>query len=335
MRFDRSGNGITIDEHNMNRAFIAENMNVYNPSSRPSSTSSASSNGPHSLNRQMIVAPSPSPSPSNLPDYTQVSPAKMALRRHLSQEKISQQFGNGPLSSKTIGDLVNGEIERTLEISHQSIINAAVDMSAMGNSSAAAVINERVQRPERVNVRIMDDLMPPQHQPFGYVRGREPTKSPAQTHSQSNLATLAHVANSHKQMSQQISPQHMGHGKPLTIQTVSPSSVAPYSPKAQPAKYMPLPRADMKPNWEHYFAESNAVRPAEPPQSKHSMSHSKSAGEEGRSSGPQFEGEYHCESFLIRKKLSFTSFLVLISHRLGCIAATTCHCSNENQAGTR
>lgn len=294
MRYDRNNPSISIDEHNMNRAFIAENMNVYNPSSRPSSTSSASSNGPHNFNRQMMVAASPSPSPSNLPDYTQVSPAKMALRRHLSQEKISH-YGNGPISSKTIGDLVNGEIERTLEISHQSIINAAIDMSSMGNSSASSVINDRIQRPERVNVRIMDDLMPPQHQPFGFARNREVVKSPVHLHGQSNLATLAHVANNHKQITQQFSPQHMSHGKPLTVQTASPSQSAQYSPKSQPAKYMPLPRADMKPNWEHYFNESNAARPADSPQQhKHSM---KNAGEEHRSQGPQFEGDARFFSF--------------------------------------
>lgn len=62
--------------------------------------------------------------PHNQPDYTQVSPAKLALRRHLSQEKLSH---NTSTSVRTIGDLVNGEIERTLEISKQSIINAAVN----------------------------------------------------------------------------------------------------------------------------------------------------------------------------------------------------------------
>ncbi|XP_053611544.1 histone-lysine N-methyltransferase, H3 lysine-79 specific isoform X2 [Plodia interpunctella] len=57
------------------------------------------------------------------PDYTQVSPAKLALRRHLSAERLAAP-------ARTIGDLVNGEIERTLEISNQSIINACVNMSA-------------------------------------------------------------------------------------------------------------------------------------------------------------------------------------------------------------
>ncbi|CAG9581276.1 unnamed protein product [Danaus chrysippus] len=66
------------------------------------------------------------------PDYTQVSPAKLALRRHLSQERLAAP------GARTIGDLVNGEIERTLEISNQSIINAAVHMSARYHEPAAA-----------------------------------------------------------------------------------------------------------------------------------------------------------------------------------------------------
>lgn len=285
MRYERIPNNVSLDEHNMNRAFIAENMSAYNSSSRPSSTSSCASSGHHSISgRQMIAATPPLQSPNNLPDYTQVSPAKMALRRHLSQEKISQQFGpgNGTISSKTIGDLVNGEIERTLEISHQSIINAAVDMTAMaGSSSSGAVINERVQRPERVNVRIMDELMPPQTQPFGgtaFNRNREITKSPVHLHGQSNLATLAHVAHNHKQITQHPSFPS-GHTKPLSIQTISPRSTgsAQYSPSSnhsftspsirqndqmhssQPTKYMPLPRAEIKMNWESYFNESKSM----------------------------------------------------------------------------
>lgn len=100
------------------------------------------------------------------PDYTQVSPAKLALRRHLSQEKLAaasaqqiQSLGSsekGFVATRTIGDLVNGEIERTLEISNQSIINAAVDMSSMvvGTASSATVVNQNIPRPERVNVRV-------------------------------------------------------------------------------------------------------------------------------------------------------------------------------------
>lgn len=98
------------------------------------------------------------------PDYTQVSPAKLALRRHLSQEKLAAQHSVFPptpniVGTRTIGDLVNGEIERTLEISNQSIINAAVDMSTTPNT----VLNLHVPpRPERVS--------PPGPQPFIHNR---------------------------------------------------------------------------------------------------------------------------------------------------------------------
>lgn len=132
------------------------------------------------LSRQVSPAPSPSsamarPPPtssssSGVPDYTQVSPAKMALRRHLSQEKLAVPS----MASKTIGDLVNGEIERTLEISNQSIINAAVNMST---NSTIPVEVFNVQRPERVNVRGPEDYL----QQFGgaayrgqELRGRSP-----------------------------------------------------------------------------------------------------------------------------------------------------------------
>jgi len=68
--------------------------------------------------------------------------------------------GNGLFGTRTIGDLVNGEIERTLEISNQSIINATVDMSAM-------------MRPETVY---------------------SPISRPASAEGDAGLSTLAHVA---------------------------------------------------------------------------------------------------------------------------------------------
>lgn len=165
-------------------------------------------------------------SSSSQPDYTQVSPAKMALRRHLSQEKLSQQSGGPSLSSaKTIGDLVNGEIERTLEISNQSIINAAVNMSAMlstpsqppppppSSASSQSVINWNAQRPERVNCRLNEaggDLIGyanPMY-PVAQPPNKGPTErgsggsgvAPSHAHgNHNNLATLAHVAYNHKQ----------------------------------------------------------------------------------------------------------------------------------------
>ncbi|XP_018787972.1 PREDICTED: histone-lysine N-methyltransferase, H3 lysine-79 specific [Bactrocera latifrons] len=185
-----------------------------------------------SSGQQMLPQPSRPSSNSSQPDYTQVSPAKMALRRHLSQEKLNQQMPPAgamsglPLSTKTIGDLVNGEIERTLEISHQSIINAAVNMSTVGapppitgatNVGAnnymdraahdRLLINPNAQRPERVHVRVFDEQMPPTHmqgnavdvspRTIGAGNGR---KSPPTTPTQSshNMSSLAHVAYNHK-----------------------------------------------------------------------------------------------------------------------------------------
>ncbi|XP_041975619.1 histone-lysine N-methyltransferase, H3 lysine-79 specific isoform X2 [Aricia agestis] len=52
------------------------------------------------------------------------------LRHHASQPDYTQERLATPAPARTIGDLVNGEIERTLEISNQSIINATVNMSA-------------------------------------------------------------------------------------------------------------------------------------------------------------------------------------------------------------
>lgn len=240
------------------------------------------------------------------PDYTQVSPAKMALRRHLSQEKLAQQLppGTGMATSKTIGDLVNGEIERTLEISNQSIINAAINMSSVidvGKPSAAGtVINAHAQRPERVNVRIVDESVNPSYSaavknppysPISRPNSRE-SKSPVHLHGQSNLATLAHVAYNHKQLSQQtVSPssrsmqqQLPNHQRQTTHQYSSSHTTVVYpqnsnqrsnsqyqssknvtmttsrsgSRSEQSTPYMPLPRAELKPYIESYFADEKS-----------------------------------------------------------------------------
>lgn len=282
-----------------------------------SSSSSSADNVYYTGSRQMplrqsaAAAAAAASSSGVQPDYTQVSPAKMALRRHLSQEKLAQQLPPGTvMATKTIGDLVNGEIERTLEISNQSIINAAINMSSMGGTTGA-VINSHVQRPERVNVRLMDEPPPPppplppqpsniQYQtvpnaaysPISRPNSRE-TKSPIHLHGQSNLATLAHVAYNHKQLSQQQS--RGGDNRNSSSMTISPRpsqysssscttvvyqsrdsqrSSNPYQQQqppppppqqisgsssgrndSQPSSYMPLPRAELKPYIESYFAE--------------------------------------------------------------------------------
>ncbi|XP_064120922.1 histone-lysine N-methyltransferase, H3 lysine-79 specific-like isoform X5 [Macrobrachium nipponense] len=93
------------------------------------------------------------------PDYTQVSPAKLALRRHLSQEKlalenVSPNSLRGSTITRNVGDLISSEVERTLEISSQSLINAAVDMTISGkaisprpNSRIARIVEESYSKP--------------------------------------------------------------------------------------------------------------------------------------------------------------------------------------------
>jgi len=215
-----------------------------------------------------IRPPSRPSSNSSQPDYTQVSPAKMALRRHLSQEKLSQHVtpqatpplpghGGPPTSGKTIGDLVNGEIERTLEISHQSIINAAVNMSTSGaNFMERAFLNERsndrllinlnAQRPERVHVRPLSDESQEAH-PTSYAQERGPSVGTggAAVSGNSNLATLAQVA--YVQKTQGGARANAGTAPPTTHSAAARSG-RDYQPVA-------LPRAELKGSIEAYFHE--------------------------------------------------------------------------------
>lgn len=166
----------------------------------------------------------------------QVSPAKLALRRHLSQERLSSSHltssdrptvdsrqssshdnrlvagGSGLLGARTIGELVNGEIERTLEISNQSIINATVDMSAM-------------MRPETVY---------------------SPISRPASAEGDAGLSTLAHVA-SYAPISSGVSTS--------TPTTSSRSSVL-FTPVTQPQRYA-VPRVPSRATFVAYIYQLN------------------------------------------------------------------------------
>ncbi|XP_055550111.1 histone-lysine N-methyltransferase, H3 lysine-79 specific isoform X2 [Wyeomyia smithii] len=217
-------------------------------------------------------------SSSSQPDYTQVSPAKMALRRHLSQEKLTHPIAPASTSTvKTIGDLVNGEIERTLEISNQSIINAAVNMSTTVGPQGHTVINTNVQRPERVSIRVLEEAT--------RNASVEKCKSPVHMQGQSNLATLAQVAtysnNSKPSLSSRISGASVD-GRPHPSVNQQYSSGPPHSSVVYPQSrcdnstyssserssgdtpYMALPRADMKPYLESYFIDEHK-RQQQPP----------------------------------------------------------------------
>lgn len=198
---------------------------------------------PHIQKQQQPSRPS---SNSSQPDYTQVSPAKMALRRHLSQEKLTQIgttsnnggniSGQNASAAKTIGDLVNGEIERTLEISHQTIINAAIKLSSVGGGASSLerpIINSNVQRPERVNVRLLDEI----HQGFN-----------VDSYSKSTLS------------SQSQSPA------PSSLQALKTNVFNSSKPNVQPNSRrdfnsVQLPRTEIKPYLESYFHDDNKINP--------------------------------------------------------------------------
>ncbi|KAL5274114.1 DOT1L family protein [Megaselia abdita] len=191
--------------------------------------------------------PSRPSSSSSQPDYTQVSPAKIALRRHLSQEKLTQigstssngnnNNGQNPSAAKTIGDLVNGEIERTLEISHQTIINAAIKLSSVGGGASTLerpIINSNVQRPERVNVRLLDEI----HQGFNVDSY---SKSPLNLQSQ-NAGTNS---------SQALKTNVFNSSRP----NVQPNNRRDFN-------NVQLPRTEIKPYLESYFHDDNKSNPS-------------------------------------------------------------------------
>lgn len=206
---------------------------------------------------------------SEQPDYTQVSPAKLALRRHLSQEKLAAQHHtyNHPesmVATRTIGDLVSGEIERTLEISNQSIINAAVDMSDIQGTTtltSRSVVNANIPpRPERVNVKVLN---PPEVPVPNVSKDNEPIMrqvySPiSRPSSAEGLEGLAYVHNHpknnphpHNLHTYVPAPQVSPRTTILYPTQVRPGSMNPaYGPNDQ---YTPLPRADIKPYHESYF----------------------------------------------------------------------------------
>lgn len=206
------------------------------------------------------------------PDYTQVSPAKLALRRHLSQEKLAAQQSihyqhpeGGLVATRTIGDLMSGEIERTLEISNQSIINAAVDMSDIHGTATVtprSVVNQNIPpRPERVKLMPMETKETEQRQLYS------PISRPSST--EGNLEGLAYLH--HSKTPNVITS--MPNVNPHINTTVLPShrSNVMYTPNVNGGMYKmgnrmnypkpnedytPLPRADIKPYHESYFTDA-------------------------------------------------------------------------------
>lgn len=208
------------------------------------------------------------------PDYTQVSPAKLALRRHLSQEKLAaqqsinygQQPDSGLVATRTIGDLMSGEIERTLEISNQSIINAAVDMSDIHGTTTVtprSVVNQNIPpRPERVNIKLIQETKESNEQRPLY----SPISRPSST--EGNLEGLAYLHHSKTQNVIMTNTPNVASSVHPTQNTRNINYVQnsngglykmanrqmPYQKTME--EYTPLPRADIKPYQESYFTDS-------------------------------------------------------------------------------
>lgn len=164
----------------------------------------------------------------NVPDYTLVSPAKLALRRHLSQEKVLPQSSSNFIGTRTIGDLVSGEIERTLEISNQNIINTIVPM-CLGSKNSS-----NLKRKDFTEALI--------------------EKSLANTSNASNGGIVNNNVNNRLAYNKNMQVRSS-----VLYSTSSGSPSVPYmaAATAAPSKYSPvhLPRAEMKPYHESYFAD--------------------------------------------------------------------------------
>ncbi|KAF5285705.1 hypothetical protein FQA39_LY16511 [Lamprigera yunnana] len=201
------------------------------------------------------------------PDYTQVSPAKLALRRHLSQEKLAAQHptynqNEGLVATRTIGDLVSGEIERTLEISNQSIINAAVDMSDIQGTTTLtprSMVNANIPpRPERVNAKLNTELTSQNKEAEPLIRQvYSPISRPSSTEGLEGLAYM----HSHSKINNPplntytpastISPRQPQYSPRTTVMYPVQTRTGSYSQ----SDYTPLPRADIKPYHESYFSD--------------------------------------------------------------------------------
>lgn len=187
---------------------------------------------------------------------------------------------------------MSGEIERTLEISNQSIINAAVEMSDIHGITKTnrSVVNANIPpRPERVNVKVMDALgadAPRQYSPISRPSSADnngnsaameglayiPTshgapKAAPPTHAYSsggNLPSPRPCTSTYSPTirSVPINSTTIHYPKTSSNSSTSSSSIV-YQPglretHASPVEhYTPLPRADLKPYHESYFTDAN------------------------------------------------------------------------------
>ncbi|XP_045482093.1 histone-lysine N-methyltransferase, H3 lysine-79 specific isoform X2 [Harmonia axyridis] len=209
------------------------------------------------------------PANNEQPDYTQVSPAKLALRRHLSQEKLQAQHQTFAqpetmMANRTIGDLMSSEIERTLEISNQSIINAAVDMSDIQGTTtltSRSVVNVNLPpRPERVNVKAPNnevnqtkdsEPMRQVYSPISRPSSTEGLEGLAYVHSYNKVNSTLNIQN-YSATQQSTSPRPVQYS-PRTTVLYPPPNQSRSNSTIYSSDYTPVTRAELKPYNEPYF----------------------------------------------------------------------------------
>ncbi|XP_043197313.1 histone-lysine N-methyltransferase, H3 lysine-79 specific-like isoform X2 [Amphibalanus amphitrite] len=154
------------------------------------------------------------PAAAHLPDYTQFSPAKLALRRHLSQERLGS------------------EAEPPVHVSQRSIIDAAVDMSFGGGGGGGPAVGALTSRAIEEGVRGTGAGRPPVEQrrvvaPPAYSPISRPGSTEAASVQLEGLADPAHF-------------RELSRASPAAPSAPSPAA---YLPRARPPSGPPAAAA--------------------------------------------------------------------------------------------
>lgn len=186
-----------------------------------------------------------------------------------------------PMATKTIGDLVNGEIERTLEISHQSIINAAVNMSTSSSIAtqqeeaavAAFAMQQRMEGRPNTAQRLSDEMRYSNYSPRTTatrspinLQGNSPsggygtkTQYPGQMAHHHLIQQQQH----HQQHQAKVSSGSKASNQNLFLSTYATNSLNTFvyhnsGPNSgRVGDQSVLPRAEIKPYLESYFTDEN------------------------------------------------------------------------------
>lgn len=148
------------------------------------------------------------------------------------------QLASSLIGTRTIGDLVSGEIERTLEISNQNIINTVVPMCLGSNNNN----NVNTKKKDFTEALIEKSLA----NTSNVVNGGSCNNT--------NTNRLVFNKNNKQQMRSSVL-YSTSSGSPSVPYTVTTTAIA-------TSKYsaVPLPRTEMKPYHESYFTDMKPTK---------------------------------------------------------------------------